>query len=246
MCEPPGQGRSKEFWAGLPADRDQERVPCGIDGLSGPGSQCNAYEPLTDAGAHCVIAIGAAKHTPGDTFLFKGQFGGKPAKIMLDSGAKRSLADHTWLQKRTKGAPACMIHELAQPLQVMGAGSTLHTVTHECEGEVVIQGCNSPATLLVLQDLLQGIDVILGMDWLKANRVDLHCGSCTVSIVHAGKRRQLIPVEEKTPSVDACTAAAMRTAYERVVKDDVAKTDGPVGNRTKDLPRARDDVLSAK
>jgi len=208
--------------------------------------------------AHNAIAVGAAKHTPGDTFMFKGMFGGKPARCMFDSGAKRSIADQQWLERPCSHRKcrhgtclhmaACKWRKLVQPLTVMGAGSTLHKVTHECTGQVEIQKHKSPVTLLVMDNLLQGVDVILGMDWLQANGVNLHCGSCSVSVMSRGRRVKLKPVGEKQQRYSSlCTVAAQQAAFER----EAEKTEnGDAGNRTSDQTRSEGDadrvIISAK
>ena len=146
----------------------------------------------------------------------------------MDSGAKRSLVDHKWLYSPKKEHATCQLKQLEQPLRVMGAGSTLLAVTQTCEGELEVKKHQSKVELLVLKDLLQGVDVILGMDWLIAHKAQLNCGSGTVAL-RDSKRRwfKLRTLAEKGPKegrgedqylccVDVCTVAAMREAHEKL------------------------------
>lgn len=135
------------------------------------------------------VFLGAAKpvhgqykngSTNGLAFMFKGQLGTKPCMFLLDTGATYSFVDEAWLKRSARHK--FDIRPLAKPTSVLTATSVSVPVTHVCLSTVRIQQLQSQVCAKVLPNLLHGVDVILGMDWLMANGAVLDCvrGRCSI------------------------------------------------------------------
>ncbi|XP_047161739.1 uncharacterized protein LOC124831708 [Vigna umbellata] len=96
---------------------------------------------------------------------------GMPCVVLFDSGATHSFMSETYAEKL-----GLVVGELQCNLVVSTLASRLvrtSTVCSRCPIEV--EGRKFRVNLIYLP--LQGLEVILGMDWLSANRILIDCGN---------------------------------------------------------------------
>nr|XP_051207141.1 uncharacterized protein LOC127322763 [Lolium perenne] len=115
-----------------------------------------------------------------------------PAKVLFDTGAALSFVSSSFVQK----------HELPMvplPSNLMvnspGAQMTVSKISHG--NQILIGSCMFLASLIALGN--SDIDVILGMDWLKANKAVIDCAKHSVSLPSSTGHIVYSPSE--TPSV---------------------------------------------
>lgn len=162
--------------------------------------------------------IGAAQGSDG--FLFTVRFGGRTAVAMMDTGASESFVDQDWLERGQQRAKACgfrwRMSQLARPMRILTANSGIVPVSRSCAGAVQLQGTKSKVEAKVMRNLMHGVDLILGMDYLRRYDVDLSCGRLCAKLTVNGRRRTVCakqnPLADVHPDEPAGLAAAMREA----------------------------------
>jgi len=159
--------------------------------------ECNASMPA----AHNFVpkpehTLGAAQHTKGLTFMFKGLFGGNRCTVLFDTGASTSFVDGAWLQKAQEknGNSMLSVQPLTHSMGVKVANDEQVAVHKECSGTMLMQrnregcqivfpkrlkqrGAQLKLSAKVLPNMLKGIDVIVGMDSLKDLGAKFDCAS---------------------------------------------------------------------
>jgi hypothetical protein len=101
-------------------------------------------------------------------FVFKGKLAGNACWVLLDSGATRSFVGDAWL-RATGMACATMKERLA----VDTATSGRVVISTEARTRLKLAGVRTRVKLKVLPDMLPGVSVILGLDWLRAHAAEL-------------------------------------------------------------------------
>ncbi|WP_366144398.1 reverse transcriptase domain-containing protein, partial [Giesbergeria sp.] len=174
-----------------------------------PSPTCNtSFGPTpTVQCAHNTVAslataqLGAACHIPGLTFLFQGFFGSRSATVLFDTGASWSFVSQEWLESGMKrhaqhGSESIYdwkIKPLPDVLQVSTANQSIVTCSHECLADLAIQNMVAPARAKIMSNLLHGVDLIIGMDWLSAHDAQLHCGDGKCRVTVHGEQHVLKP-----------------------------------------------------
>jgi hypothetical protein len=85
-----------------------------------------------------------------------------PATILFDSGASHTFISNIFV--RMHSVPMLSMKE---PLLVNSPGGTMQTTNRCLPVSMVLRGVEFKITPIVLRT--SGIDVILGMDWMKQN-----------------------------------------------------------------------------
>src|SRR3954465_11702431 len=121
---------------------------------------------------HCRGSPGRPGHRAG-YFLVNST----PATVLFDSGATHSFVTQSFaLESGMTPTP------LNSPMVVQTSGAEMRTKIG-CKGVgIVINGVNFQADLIILRS--QGLDVILGMDWLFKHQGLLYCASRTVTVTN--------------------------------------------------------------
>ena len=104
-----------------------------------------------------------------------------PAKVLFDTGASHSFVSLKFAI--TNGLP----HEpMAKNLTVQSPGAQMTSSNISHGNEVLIGEQMFLASLILLGN--SDIDVILGMDWLKANKAQINCAAKTVILSHPDRK----------------------------------------------------------
>jgi hypothetical protein len=100
-----------------------------------------------------------------------------PAKVLFDTGATHSFVSASWVESHN-----IPIEPMIPPLRVNSVGGGEVQSDGICSNlRIEIRGIDFPASLVVMGT--QGLDVILGMNWLHRNQATVSCDKRTVKLV---------------------------------------------------------------
>ena len=100
-----------------------------------------------------------------------------PAKVLFDTGASHSFASQAFAQMHDLS-----FESMSNGLSVTSPGVQMYSSKISPDNEIQIGGHIFLASLIILGN--SDIDVILGMDWLKANQAKIDCSTKTVTLSH--------------------------------------------------------------
>jgi hypothetical protein len=104
-----------------------------------------------------------------------------PAKVLFDIGATHSFVSTSWVESHN-----IPIEPMIPPLRVNSVGGKVQSDRICPKLRIEIRGIDFPASLVVMGT--QGLDVILGMNWLHRNQATDSCDKRTVkSVSPSGK-----------------------------------------------------------
>jgi hypothetical protein len=98
------------------------------------------------------------------------------AEVLFDTGAMHSFITASWVE-----AHNLPITTMSTPIQIDSAGGRIRSNSICLNVSVEIRGIVFPANLIVMGT--QGIDVILGMNWLDKYQAIINCDKRTVKLV---------------------------------------------------------------
>jgi hypothetical protein len=99
-----------------------------------------------------------------------------PAKVLFDTGATHSFVSTSWVESHN-----IPIEPMIPPLKVNSVGGKVQSDRICPNLRIEIRGIDFPASLVVMGT--QGLDVILGMNWLHRNQTIISCNKRTVKLV---------------------------------------------------------------
>jgi len=166
---------------------------------------------------HVAGHLGAAQHTAGLTYLFKGTFAGKPCTMLIDTGASFSFVDEGWLERNNgwfHKKDMLNIHSMDRPMLISAANDTLIKVDKEFHGLAVIQQARLPIKAKVMSKTLKGIDLIIGMEQLLEFDAHLSVGDGTCVLTVDGKTRTIRTAREFSGDghIEKCSVAHLQKA----------------------------------
>jgi hypothetical protein len=118
------------------------------------------------------------------------------AEVLFDTGATHSFIIASWVE-----AHNLPITTMLTPIQIDSAGGRIRTNSICLNVSVEIRGIAFPANLIVMST--QGIDVILGMNWLDRYQAVISCDKRTIKLMSPlGEEvvTELVPPEPKKGS----------------------------------------------
>jgi hypothetical protein len=98
------------------------------------------------------------------------------AEVLFDTGATHSFITESWVE-----AHNLPITTMSTPIQIDSTGGRIRADSICLNVSVEIRGIAFPASLIVMGT--QGIDVILGMNWLDKYQAIIRCDKRTVKLV---------------------------------------------------------------
>jgi hypothetical protein len=99
-----------------------------------------------------------------------------PAKVLFDTGATHSFFSTSWVESHN-----IPIEPMIPPLRVNSVGGKVQFDRICPNLRIEIRGIDFPASIVVMGT--QGLDVILGMNWLHRNQATVSCDKRTVKLV---------------------------------------------------------------
>jgi hypothetical protein len=99
-----------------------------------------------------------------------------PAKVLFDTGATHFFVSASWVESHN-----IPIEPMIPPLRVNPVGGKVQSDRICPNLRIEIRGIDFPASLVVMGT--QGLDVILGMNWLHRNQAIVSCDKRTVKLV---------------------------------------------------------------
>ena len=120
--------------------------------------------------------LGAAQYRAGETFMFKASLGGQPCNLLIDMGASFCFLSEQWLHKTHKGKIWGQTYPLPEPIPVLTAENSMVSTSSGFSSTLGLQQFFFKVDAKLMPSMLQGVDLILGMDWLRANDFVIDCG----------------------------------------------------------------------
>ena len=114
---------------------------------------------------------------PGYLIKCHGLYDGVGCIIMLDTGATRSFVDMQWATDHDFD-----IQPLTNHIIVRTANNDMLTIQEGVRAPLDIQSISMPVMTLVFPNLLKGVHIILGMDWMAQYRVTLNTDTQIVGV----------------------------------------------------------------
>ena len=99
-----------------------------------------------------------------------------PALVLFDTGASHSFISQMFAERNEFN-----LDPMPKNLMVISPGAQMTTSKISSGNEILIKGHIFLASLIALGYL--DIDVILGMDWLKANKAQINCVTKTITFL---------------------------------------------------------------
>jgi hypothetical protein len=99
-----------------------------------------------------------------------------PAKVLFDIGATHSFVSTSWVESHNTP-----IEPMIPPLRVNSVGGKVQSDRICSNIRIEIRGIDFPASLVLMGT--QGLDVIIGMNWLHRNQATVSCDKRTVKLV---------------------------------------------------------------
>jgi hypothetical protein len=97
-------------------------------------------------------------------------------KVLFDTGATHSFITASWVE-----AHNLLITTMSTPIQIDSVGDKVRADSVCLNVSVEIRGIEFPANLIVMGT--QGIDVILGMNWVDNYQAVISCDKRTIELV---------------------------------------------------------------
>jgi hypothetical protein len=142
--------------------------------VSQPGAG-NRSQPRYNHGRLNHLEAEVVQETPGMTV---GMFpvDSHIVEVLFDTGATHSFITASWV-----GAHNLPVTTMSTPIQIDSAGGRIRVDSICLNVSVEIRGIAFPANLIVMST--QGIDVILGMNWLDKYQAIISCDKRIVKLV---------------------------------------------------------------
>jgi hypothetical protein len=162
--------------------------------VSQPGAG-NRSQPRYNHGRLNHLEAEAVQETPGMTV---GMFpvNSHIAEVLFDTGATHSFITASWVE-----AHNLPITTMSTPIQIDSAGGRIRVESICLNVSVKIRGIVFPANLIVMDT--QGIDVILGMNWLDKYQAVISCDKRTIKLMSPLEEEvvtELVPPEPRKVS----------------------------------------------
>ena len=131
-----------------------------------------------------------AKFQPGLNFLLAGKIAGVPCRVLIDTGASNTFIDKGFVEKYKLAV------DPSKSYGVNVAGGTTALCSGTCRVKLALQSSTTNIAADVMPNVLDGVDLILGNDWLLAHKARLCFATHTCTLLSAAE-----PVVLRAPRV---------------------------------------------
>jgi hypothetical protein len=117
--------------------------------------------------------------------------------VLFDTGATHSFITASWVE-----AHNLLITTMSTPIQIDSAGGKVRADSVCLDVSVEIRGIEFPANLIVMGT--QGIDVILGINWLDKYQAVINCDKRTIKLVSPLGEEVVTELVSPEPRKEGC------------------------------------------
>jgi len=139
------------------------------------------------------VSIDTAQEAP-EVMLGTFNINSIPATVLFDSGASHSFISQTFV--RVHSIP---LVAMKNPMLVNSPGGTMPASYCCPSANLSLRGVDFPVNLVVLRT--SGIDVILGMDWMKQHRAVIQCKEKVVALTTPKGDKISVEVAVQAPPI---------------------------------------------
>src|SRR6476646_4118805 len=171
------------------------------DDVEGNAMQCDE-----EIGMHVNSGkLAHFKHDENNTIVLKAKIAKLPCTVMPDTGASHSIIDSDFLHKT---GLVSQVRKAPVPLQLNIAGDTHVTLTHAIATTIQIGGMQTHIVMYVMPKIMQDIDVIIGVNFMRPLNGSVHLGLNELHLTVNNKRFCLPGV-----STEVLGVAAMQQCF---------------------------------
>lgn len=149
--------------------------------------------------------VARVEHETGLSILLDARVSKIKGVCMADTGATHSIISDAFLARTGLNAV-----QAAMPLTIAVAGDTQLTLNKVIKAPIQLGTARSTVTMYVMPTLLQGIDMILGMDWLTKHDAHIHTKDAKVTLTMQGKQHV---ITGKAHNAAGLTVAALQALH---------------------------------
>lgn len=153
----------------------------------------------------CTGKLARVEHESGLSVLLDAKVSKIKGVCMADTGATHSIINDAFLARTGMTAV-----QAATPLTVSVAGDTQLTLNKVIKTSIQLGTARSTATLYVMPKLLDGIDMIIGMDWLAQHDAHIHTKTSQITLTANGKQHIVTGRSQHTSGM---TVAALQALH---------------------------------
>jgi hypothetical protein len=135
-----------------------------------------------------------------------------PAKVLFDTGATHSFVSTSWVE-----AHNIPIEPMFPTLRVYSVGGKVQSDKMCPNLRIEIRGIDFLANLVVMGT--QGLDVILGMNWLYRNQATVSCDKTTVKLVSPSGKEVITELYMPELEEGACHYLSVDDKETNVIED---------------------------
>jgi hypothetical protein len=135
-----------------------------------------------------------------------------PANVLFDTGATHSFVSTSWVE-----AHNIPVEPMIPPLRVNLVGGKVQSDKMCTNLRIEIRGIDFPANLVVMGT--QGLDVILGMNWLHRNQATISCDKRTVKLVSPSRKEIITELFMHELEEGACHHLSVDGKEANLIKD---------------------------
>ena len=157
--------------------------------------------PVMHMGGVEVSCAQAAAQLSGLTLVYVARVNGVLCKVLLDTGSEVSFVSQQWLERYASTRSQSRI---TAPLQIVTANNVHVNLSVKANLSLWIGTHQSQVDFMALPDMLQAVNIILGMDWMKqhVSMIDIRTGVCVVS--SSTGMTKLRPARRVPDAIECC------------------------------------------
>lgn len=151
-----------------------------------------------------------------ESMILNGKLNKVPCKALPDTGATDTVIDAAFIDK---AGLTDQVREAPIPLQLSIAGDTEVTLTKVIAVPLQVGDMRSHIVAYVMPSLMQNVDVILGMNWLRPNNAIIDTANNIITVTVNNKEYKLLGETSETIGLAAlqrCSGQPLITAKQAV------------------------------
>lgn len=132
--------------------------------------------------------LARVEHDEAETIMLQAKVAKVDCTAVPDTGASHSVIDATFVEKAGLSG---QVMEAPVPLQLNIAGNTQVTLTKAIAAPIQIGNMRSHIVMYVMPSLLQNVDLIIGMNWMRPHNTIIDTASSMITVEVNNKQYKL-------------------------------------------------------